>query len=120
MSNDKKHILIVEDNLTAVRAAQMLLKLEGCEVDCAKDGNEAVEMATTTIYSGIYMDIGLPIMNGIEACKKIREYEAKNNLEPVPIIAVTANDTKEEAKQYLAAGMQEVLGKPFSKDKTAK
>lgn len=116
----KKHVLLVEDNLTAIKVAQVLFNMQGCDVDCAKDGKEAVEMAIKNHYDGICMDIGLPIKNGIEACKEIREYEAKNHLDPVPIIAVTANHTEQEIKEYLSAGMQEVLGKPLTKDKTIK
>lgn len=118
MSDNKTYILVVEDNLLAMKAAGLFFKLAGCVVAYAKDGSEAVAMATTNQYDGICMDIGLPIFNGIEACKKIREYELKHHLKPVPIIAVTANTAEEEKKRYFAAGMQAVLSKPLTEDKT--
>lgn len=113
----KLRILLVEDNLMAVKAAQILFQIEGCQVDHAKDGREAVEMAIKNHYDGIYMDIGLPIINGIEACKIIREHEIKNHLVQVPIIAVTGNYNPEETKEYIKAGMQEVIAKPLTKEK---
>jgi CheY-like chemotaxis protein len=115
--SDGKHILVVEDNLAAQKVNQFLFKKQGCTVDCVADGKEAVEMAKKNKYHGICMDIGLPTMDGVEACKAIREYETKNNLEQVPIIAVTANYSDPEIKRYLDAGMQEVLDKPLNQEK---
>lgn len=112
--NNKKHILLVEDNLTAVKAARMIFEKYGHEVDHASDGEQAIEMVQTNRYDGIYMDIGLPTISGIEVCRAIRDFESKNNLQTVPIIAVTGNSSPEESKEYKDAGMQEVIVKPLT------
>jgi CheY-like chemotaxis protein len=58
------------------------------------------------------MDIGLPIMTGTEACIGIRAHETQNHLKPVPIVAITANNSTEEFQSYITAGMQHALEKP--------
>lgn len=117
MSNDKKHILVVEDNLAAAKAAQFIFELLGCTVEHVDDGDKAIELVKNNHYDGICMDIGLPTISGIEACIAIREHEIKNHLSPIPIVAVTGNCSPEEIKEYKLAGMQEVIGKPLTKEK---
>lgn len=114
---DKKRILIVEDNPIASKVAKCLFELLNCDVDCVDDGDKAITMALKNIYHGICMDIGLPTVNGMDATKAIRAHEAENHLNPVPIIALTANCTTDEIAQYLEVGMQEVFSKPFTKEK---
>lgn len=117
MSADKKHILVVEDNLIAAKMAKLLFEFLGCQVDQATNGGEAVMLVLNKHYDGISMDIGMPVKNGIEACIAIRKHEAEHHLSPVPIIAVTGNNSPEEAEEYLKAGMQAVIDKPFDKVK---
>lgn len=119
MNEDKKYILVVEDNIAAQKAAEFLFKKQGCVLDFVADGKKAVEMVKQTKYHGVYMDIGLlPEMDGVEACKAIRDYEKTNNLDQVPIIAVTANYSEPEIKKYMEAGMQEVFAKPLNQEST--
>lgn len=115
--NNKKHILLVEDNMIAIKIAKILLEQLGCEIDCAEDGDEAVDLALSNHYDGICMDIGLITVSGVEACKTIRAYESQNHLKNVPIIALTANHSPKEIAEYLEVGMQEVLSKPLTKEK---
>lgn len=115
--SDKKYILLVEDNRVATKVAKRLLEQLGCEVDCAEDGDKAIELVLANHYHGVCMDIGLTTVSGVEACKAIRAYELKNNLKHVPIIALTANHSPEEIAEYLEVGMQEVLCKPLTKEK---
>ena len=115
--SDKKHILLVEDNFIATKVAKVLLERLGCEVDCANDGDKAIDLALANHYDGICMDIGLITMSGVEACKAIRAYESQNHLRHVPIIALTANNSPQEIAEYLEVGMQEVLSKPLTKEK---
>lgn len=120
MSDDKKHILIVEDDLISTKIAVFLFQQAGCTIEHVETGEAAVEFATTKhhLYDGIYLDIGLPIMKGIEVCLRIRGYEAAHaQLVPLPIIAVTANFSKDDADEYLKAGMQEVFFKPLTPEK---
>ena len=116
MNNNQKYILLVEDNTVAIKVGSIILQGLGCKVDVATNGKMAVEMAIKNNYDLISMDIGLPIMDGVEACRKIREYENKHPERiQVPIVAVSANTGKEEIKQYITAGMQHVISKPFDK-----
>lgn len=117
MTIDKRNILIVEDNLVAAKVAKLLLEMLGCQVEHVIDGNEVLNLVINKSYHGIYMDIGLPTLSGVEVCIAIREYESKNKISPLPIIAVTGNFSDAEADQYRTVGMQEVIAKPFSKDK---
>lgn len=117
MENAKKNILVVEDNLAAAKAAKYLFEMLGCQVECVEDGLKAVNLVKLNHYDGICMDIGLPTISGIKACLAIREYEAKNHLTTIPIVAVTGNCSPEEIQKYMAAGMQEVIAKPLTKDK---
>lgn len=109
-------ILIVEDNEIAAKIAAKLLTVLECEIDHVLDGQQAVEAVTIqhNQYDGIYMDIGIPIINGIEACREIRRYEAENQLKMTPILAVTANYSGEDAREYIKAGMQTVYYKPLT------
>lgn len=116
----KKCILVVEDSPIATKMVKCLFELLGCEVDCTDDGDKAIAMALKNKYDGICMDIGLPTVSGIDACKAIRAYEVENHMKPVPIIALTANSRPEEVTQYLEVGMQDVFSKPFTKDKAEK
>lgn len=117
MANSKKSILVVEDSMPATKVAKFLFEKLGCHVECVGDGEIAVDLAKKNHYDGICMDIGLPTISGIEACLAIRDYETKNGLSPIPIVAVTGNCSPDEIKEYKAAGMQEVIEKPLTKDK---
>ncbi|MBA2653206.1 MAG: response regulator [Tatlockia sp.] len=114
---EKKHILLVEDNKIAAKIAKQFLIILGCEVDDVDDGEKAIALALANHYDGVCLDIGLPTISGVEACKAIRTYEAQNHLKPVPIVALTGSCDPDEIALYLAAGIQEVLTKPFTKEK---
>lgn len=117
MSKTKKNILVVEDNLTAAKAAKFILEMLGCKVQHANDGDRAITLFKENHFDGVCMDIGLPSMSGIEACEAIRKYEAEHHLTPIPIVAVTGNNSDEEIKAYIKAGMQAVIVKPLTKEK---
>jgi two-component system, OmpR family, aerobic respiration control sensor histidine kinase ArcB len=113
MSTNKRRILVIEDHLISTKCARIILEKQfDCEVDDATEGKQGVGMAINNHYDCIYMNIGLPTISGIEACQLIRQYEAANNLDPVPVIAVTASGNEEAC---LAAGMQGFIQKPFTK-----
>ncbi len=117
MDATKKIILVVEDNLIAAMMIKNMLEKFGCIVERVDDGDKAVALVKQKHYDGISMDIGLPTMSGVNACIAIRAYEAQNHLDPVPIIAVTSNNSSEETKQYMDAGMQHVMDKPITPEK---
>ncbi len=102
-------ILLVEDHFLNQIATKKVLTTwsEYVSVDIAENGLIAVEKYRENGYDVILMDIQMPVMNGIDSCKKIRGFSE------VPIIALTANASKQEADKCLAVGMTDYLGKPF-------
>ena len=117
MKNPIKNILVVEDNLAAAKAAKFIFEMLGCQVQHADDGEKVITLFKENRFDGICMDIGLPTISGTETCLAIREHEAKNHLSPIAIVAVTGNCSPEEIKECRAAGMQEVIAKPLTKEK---
>lgn len=116
--NNDSHwrILLVEDTPIAQKAARLKLQSIGAAVDVAPSGRDALDMATKKSYDLIYMDIGLPDINGYIVTERIRQYEQQNNLAETPIIALTAHvDDKGEKKCY-DAGMNFVIHKPLLSD----
>jgi CheY-like chemotaxis protein len=116
----EKYILLVEDNMVAAKVAQKILKQLGCIVDCTEDGNIAIELALANNYHAICLDIGLITISGVDVCRAIRAYESENKLDPIPIIALTANNSPLEIAEYLDVGMQDVLSKPLTREKAEK
>jgi CheY-like chemotaxis protein len=108
-------ILLAEDNLVNQKVASVTLnKLGYINVDIANNGTEAVHMHLNNHYDLILMDIQMPIMSGLEATKKIREYEKANpDIDRVRIVALTANALENDVKLYLSEGLDSVLTKPF-------
>ncbi|KAK5014777.1 hypothetical protein LTR39_002970 [Cryomyces antarcticus] len=118
-------VLIVEDNLVNQRVLQKQLKNLGCIVHVANHGGEALEWLRESQYwkgngkdkldlSVVLMDQEMPVMDGLTCTKKIRELESEGKLvRHVPIIAVTANARSEQIQTAMAAGMDDVVSKPF-------
>ncbi|MBA3900665.1 MAG: response regulator [Bacteroidetes bacterium] len=109
---EKLKILLVEDNaINQVIAEKMLLK-DKCKPDIANNGKEALKMLKENHYDVILMDIKMPIMDGYEATKIIREKFPKP-ANQTPIIALTAYLSLEEKEKYLDAGMNDCISKPL-------
>lgn len=105
-------ILMAEDNVINQRVGRLILQRAGFEVDVAKDGREAIEAHRRKTYDVILMDCQMPVMDGFEASRTIRQLDA-----PQPaIIAVTANALVGEREKCLEAGMNDYLSKPFHAD----
>ncbi len=110
----KLKILLAEDNKINQKVAVLNLNNLGYQVDIANNGKEAVEKFENSGYDLIFMDVQMPEMDGIEACKKIRELEKKSGgMKKIPIIAMTANTSEDERKKYAEAGMADYVSKPF-------
>ena len=92
------------------------MMLDAMEVDLqfAIDGQQAVEACRDERFDIILMDIQMPGVSGVEALKLIRAQEVEDQLEPVPIIALTANAMKHQVAEYIAAGFDGHLPKPVS------
>jgi len=107
-------ILVVEDNTINQKLIHKLLLNMKMNVTLANNGLEGFELYKKNRYNIVLMDIQMPIMSGIESTKKIRAYEKEEALSATPIIAVTANNSRENIKEYLAIGMDDFLAKPIN------
>lgn len=105
-------ILLVEDNEINQEIAGEFLRMLGVRTDFASNGAEAVEKVKQETYDLILMDIQMPVMNGLEATRRIREYEAPFG-RFVPIIAMTANAMSGDREKSIDAGMNDHITKPI-------
>lgn len=106
----QKTVLIVEDNELNMKLFRDVLKAHGYRTLQAFDGLEAVEMARESEPDLILMDIQLPEISGLEAAKRIKEYEA---LKAIPIIAVTAFAIKGDEERFRQGGCDGYISKPI-------
>lgn len=105
-------VLVAEDHPVNRKLIVSFLKKMGADILEADDGQKAVELARKNPKTDIvFMDLQMPVMNGMDATKALR----KNGYSGV-IVACTANHTKEDVKMYKAAGMNDILGKPYKSD----
>ena len=111
-------VLIAEDNPINQKLLQTTLKSLGIESEVANNGLEAFNKYSMNPdkYDVIFMDIQMPIMDGIETTQEILEFEEEEEIPHTPIIAVTANVLKGDRERFLGAGMDEYIAKPISKD----
>ncbi len=109
-------ILIAEDNPVNQQVAQCMLELLGYEADVVANGREALVAAQTGQYDLVLMDLHMPEMDGLESTRQIRAWEAAIRCgEPLPIVALTANALSGDRDLCLAAGMNDYVSKPVSR-----
>jgi PAS domain S-box-containing protein len=108
-------ILLVEDSPDNRFLIEHYMKTTPHYLDIAVNGQVAALKAMNSEYDLILMDIQMPIMDGYQATKEIRAWEARNAKLPVPIVAVTANSLDEDVKKMLANGFDAHLAKPIKK-----
>ncbi|KAJ3704305.1 hypothetical protein LUZ61_008010 [Rhynchospora tenuis] len=128
-----KSMLLVDDNGVMRSVGSSTLSNLGAEVEVAKDGLEALNLVKKSIetglakgkcgdyfmtygYDAIFMDCQMPVMDGYEAARQIRNEERRCGIH-IPIIALSADKTDEDLRKALAAGMDHYLVKPLNKDK---
>jgi two-component system, sensor histidine kinase and response regulator len=104
-------VLLVEDNAINQRVARRFLERLGCEVQVVGDGQQAVDAYQHNTYGFILMDMQMPVMDGLEATRRIREFEAGG--QRTPIVALTANAMMGTLERCLGAGMDDYLTKPL-------
>ena len=109
------HALVVEDNPVNQKMIQHTLKNIGITTECADNGREGLNMyvENPNKFDVIFMDIQMPIMNGIEATQAILLHEKQQNIVHTPIIAVTANALKGDRERFMSEGMDEYVSKPI-------
>lgn len=106
-----KRILLVEDEPINREIAQMLLEDVGLTVDIAENGQQAVDKARPGQYDVILMDMQMPVLDGLDATRQIRQL---SYCEMTPILAMTANAFAEDKDRCFAAGMDDFLSKPVN------
>ncbi len=107
------HVLLVEDNELNQELAQELLTMEGITVETVSNGQEAVDILCEKPFDGVLMDCQMPVMDGYQATRNIRQIRG---LEHLPVIAMTANAMKGDKEKVLKAGMNDHIAKPFDPD----
>jgi CheY-like chemotaxis protein len=106
-------VLLVEDNATNRRVAELFLERAGCEVVLAVDGAEALAVLEKRRFDLVLMDVQMPVMDGLEATRRIRQDIAGGAR--VPIVGLTASALKEQVEACRAAGMDDVIAKPIER-----
>lgn len=103
-----KKVLVVDDEKLIVKGIRFSLEQDGMEVDCAYDGEEALEMAREKEYDIILLDVMLPKLTGFEVCQQIREFSS------VPIVMLTAKGEDMDKILGLEYGADDYITKPFN------
>ena len=101
-------VLVVDDEKLIVKGIRFSLEQDGYEVDCAYDGDEAIERAKEREYDVVLLDVMLPGHDGFEVCQTIREFSE------MPIIMLTARSEERDELQGFELGVDEYISKPFS------
>ena len=103
-----RKVLVVDDEKLIVKGIRFSLEQDGMEVDCAYDGEEAVEKAKDKKYDIILLDLMLPKMDGLEVCQQIREFSN------VPIVMLTAKGEDMDKIMGLEYGADDYITKPYN------
>jgi signal transduction histidine kinase/CheY-like chemotaxis protein len=106
-------VLVVDDNETNRKVAELILDAIGAEVVCVDNGKKAVEAVQQAPFDCVLMDIQMPEMDGLTATRLIREREAAQSMPRTPIVVVSANVMNEHRQASAAAGADEHLAKPI-------
>ena len=107
-------ILVAEDNMINQKLIIEIIQKLGAQADLASNGEEAVSLYQSHQYDVILMDIQMPILGGVEAAQKIRQWEEDEGMEHTPVIALTANALQGDKERYLREGMDDYLSKPIN------
>jgi signal transduction histidine kinase/CheY-like chemotaxis protein len=106
-------ILVAEDDPVNQKVAARMLERLGCPHDIAADGEQALQAAASGTYALILLDCQMPVLDGLETARRIRQRESAAGGRRVPILAVTAHAPEEVRHSCLEAGMDDVLAKPL-------
>jgi signal transduction histidine kinase/CheY-like chemotaxis protein len=112
-SSLRARVLVAEDNLVNQKVAVRTLELLGCHAEVAENGALAIEALAQREFDAVLMDCQMPVLDGFDATRQIREIE-RSGKPRTPIIAVTANAMEGDRERCLAAGMDDYLAKPVT------
>ncbi|MEZ5584343.1 MAG: ATP-binding protein, partial [Candidatus Competibacteraceae bacterium] len=109
------HLLVAEDNPVNQEVVKSMLEQLGCRVDMVEHGEKALALLDRADYDLVLMDCQMPELDGFAATEELRRREVAKGKPRVPVIALTANVVKGFREECLAVGMDDYLGKPFSR-----
>lgn len=116
---DPLPVLLVDDNpINQLVAREMLLTL-GVAVETADDGADAIDKLAQHRYALVFMDVMMPVLDGLEATRRWRQRERDEGRARVPIVALTANAMAGDNERCLQAGMDDYLPKPVRREQLA-
>jgi CheY-like chemotaxis protein len=115
-SFEQLYVLIVEDNIMNQKILARILNKAGARTAVANHGGEALEMMESNAFDLVFMDVQMPVMDGLEATRAIREREKSLRLPPVPIVGVSADARAEHTYIAMSAGMNDYVTKPYQKE----
>ncbi len=106
-------VLVVDDNALNLRVAKEVLESRACTVVLADGGRAGVDAWNRERFDLVLMDVQMPDLDGLDACREIRAIEARRRVRRTPIVALTAHVMSGDRERCLAAGMDEYLSKPL-------
>lgn len=109
----KAQVLLVDDNNVNQKVAGNFLQKLGVTVEYSDNGKDALEVINQQDYDLVFMDCHMPVMDGYQATESVRQWEVRNNLPRMPIIAMTANVLPDDKESCFDAGMDDYLAKPI-------
>lgn len=111
-----ERVVVVDDDTTILKQANMILSEAGLKVTCLKNGRLLMDYITMNPIDIILLDIKMPEMDGFETIRALREWESKNSREAVPVIFLTANEDSDSETKALSLGAMDFIRKPFSSE----
>ena len=112
----RPRVLLAEDDAVNQKVAIGILTNCGCDVFCVSTGQEALEALTKEHFDCVFMDIQMPVLDGVETTRLIRGGHAGHAKKDIPIIAMTAYALADDKEKFLAAGMDAYIAKPVLRD----
>ncbi|HET8705761.1 MAG TPA: response regulator, partial [Pseudomonadales bacterium] len=112
--DQRPSVLLVEDNPVNQKVAVALLTKLGCRVDVAENGEAGLVALNQRSYDMVFMDLQMPVMDGLDATARIRNSERTHGRKRIPIVALTANAFPEDRERCFAVGMDDFIAKPVS------
>ncbi len=109
-------VLLVEDNPINQMVARKMLEKIGVETELAGNGQEALDLLNEHNFDAVLMDCQMPVLDGFNATRQLREREQEQQRKPLPVIAMTANVMEGDRERCLEAGMNDYIGKPFTNE----
>ena len=113
-------VLIVDDDTFNIVSMELALSKFQSKTERAFNGSEAIEKILSTKFDLVLMDCNMPVLNGWEATKKIKELVQQGKIDDIPIIACTAYEDLESIEKCKEAGMSYIINKPITNDKLKK